>query len=444
MEFPLTASGALDIGKVDPLLRDAAEQWIANFIPLYEGGRQLGAGQIVNARIELPSDRSFETWESALAGVNRPRLPDGTELFWQQAMLDVQLEYSIGSDRSRFSIEPALARLGIRTMTVLRFLPPGTGERIFQYTGDPGLVRLDPRWHQAVLRFVKLGFSHIMDGLDHLLFVFCLVIPFRRFRSLVAVITSFTVAHSITLIASAMGLAPSGAVVSATDRDADRDFDRVHGLREHRGPQAGTALADRVRVRAGARLRLFVHPARVAPVRGRAPDDIAAGVQCGRRARVNCWWWQRPSRCWPGCSDTSWPSGWARSCCLRWWRTRPGTGCWSAGRRCASTDFQMPPLDAALPGRPDARDYAGSDPGRRGLAAVRHVGAVHPPRGGRRASSPAGTVSAVAATGGDLVERRCETGYSACRKPTGGGEQAAPCAVRGGQSRMRPACWSRC
>ena len=45
-----------------------------------------------------------------------------------------------------------------------------------------------------------LGFEHILDGIDHLLFVFCLVIPFRRFRQLVVIVTAFTVAHSITLI----------------------------------------------------------------------------------------------------------------------------------------------------------------------------------------------------------------------------------------------------
>jgi len=120
----------------------------------------------------------------------------------------VLIDYKITDPAAKFSIEPALAHLGIRTTTVLRFLPPNGSERAFEYLGDPGLVRLDPRWHQAARRFVALGFQHILDGLDHLLFVFCLVIPFRRLRSLVAIITSFTVAHSITLIASASGLAP--------------------------------------------------------------------------------------------------------------------------------------------------------------------------------------------------------------------------------------------
>jgi hypothetical protein len=58
------------------------------------------------------------------------------------------------------------------------------------------------------LRFVRAGFLHILDGTDHLLFLLCLVIPFRQFRQLLLIVTSFTVAHSFTLIASAYGLGP--------------------------------------------------------------------------------------------------------------------------------------------------------------------------------------------------------------------------------------------
>jgi hypothetical protein len=93
-------------------------------------------------------------------------------------------------------------------VTVLRFLPPGGAVRAFEFIGDPGLVRLDPRWHQTALRFIELGFFHILDGTDHLLFLLCLVIPFRRFRALIPVVTAFTVAHSITLMASAYNLGP--------------------------------------------------------------------------------------------------------------------------------------------------------------------------------------------------------------------------------------------
>ena len=125
-----------------------------------------------------------------------PPLPVDTEIVWQQAVLDALFEYEIESEESRFAIDPALGRLGIRTITVLRFVLPDGAVRAFEWSGNPGLVQLDPRWHQAALRFVALGFEHILDGIDHLLFLACLVIPFRRFMPLVAIVTSFTVART--------------------------------------------------------------------------------------------------------------------------------------------------------------------------------------------------------------------------------------------------------
>ena len=85
-----------------------------------------------------------------------------------------------------------------------------------------------PRWHQAAGRFLRSGFDHILSGIDHLLFLLCLVIPLRRMRTLVAVVTSFTAAHSVTLFASAYDMAP-GVVVSTAGGDADRHVDCLHG-----------------------------------------------------------------------------------------------------------------------------------------------------------------------------------------------------------------------
>lgn len=210
--FPLRWPGYLDLARTSPELREATRLWIAGPLEITEGGRRLGEPRIAAVRVSLPSDRSFDSWETALAHATGPPLPVETDLVWQQALLDVVLEYPIASDRSEFAIRPgpAFGRLGQQTAIVLRFLPPGRGERVFQLNGnDPDeLVQLDPRWHQAALRFVALGFRHILNGLDHLLFVFALVIPFRRLRPLIAIVTGFTVAHSVTLIASTLGLAP--------------------------------------------------------------------------------------------------------------------------------------------------------------------------------------------------------------------------------------------
>ena len=210
MVFPTYGPGYLNFERARERdeFTDAAMIWMGQEVQIFEDDTQLLEPSITAIKVSLPSNRSFETYEAALAHVQGPLLPATTQIVWQQAMLDVLFDYRIESDQSAFSIRPSLERMGLRVVTVLRFLPPNGPERAFDLRGDPGLVRLDPRWHQAAFRFVAMGFEHILDGTDHLLFLACLVIPFRRFRALAVIVTAFTVAHSVTLIASAYDLAP--------------------------------------------------------------------------------------------------------------------------------------------------------------------------------------------------------------------------------------------
>jgi len=212
VEFPQRGPGFLDFERADRFLQDAATLWISDAVQLYEDDAMLPKPRVAAVRASLESDRSFSSFEEALAHLSAPKLSNATTVVWSQTLLDVLFEYPIRSERSSFAIHPALDRLGVRVVTVLRFLPPAAGGdrpvRAFEFTGDPGFVRLDPRWHQAAVRFVEGGFQHILSGTDHLLFLFALVIPFRRFRALIPIVTAFTVAHSITLIASAYNLAP--------------------------------------------------------------------------------------------------------------------------------------------------------------------------------------------------------------------------------------------
>ena len=209
IQFPQRGPGYLDIAAADSMLRDAAQIWIANDIELYEGDLRLAEKRIAAARVALPSDRSFRSYEQAYASVTAPPLPADTQIFWTQALLEVLIEVPITSAESRFAIDPELARLGMRTVTVLQFVAPDGAVRAFELSGNPGLVQLDPSWHQAFIRFVSLGTQHILQGYDHLLFVLCLIIPFRRLRPLVILVTSFTVAHSVTLLAAAFGFVPA-------------------------------------------------------------------------------------------------------------------------------------------------------------------------------------------------------------------------------------------
>jgi hydrogenase/urease accessory protein HupE len=62
--------------------------------------------------------------------------------------------------------------------------------------------------HRARVRpsFFWMGIVHILEGADHLVFLAGLVLVRARVRSLVAVVTAFTIAHSITLGLAAFGV----------------------------------------------------------------------------------------------------------------------------------------------------------------------------------------------------------------------------------------------
>jgi len=209
-EFPTRGPGYLDIARADEALQGAAKLYLVDNITITENNTPLPPPRIAYARISLASDRSFGSYARARAHVAGPRIADDLDLYWNQQLLDVLLEYPIRSDRSQFAIHPRVDRFGHKVSTALRFLPPGGAVRAFELDGDPGLVHLDPSWHQAALRFVVSGFWHILEGTDHLLFLVCLVVPFRRLRPLVVIVTAFTVGHSISLFASAFGFVPEG------------------------------------------------------------------------------------------------------------------------------------------------------------------------------------------------------------------------------------------
>jgi len=208
VEFPTRGPGYLDLARADEALRGAARLYLVDNITVYENDKPLPPQRIVAARVSLVSDRSFVSYQQARAHIEGPRLADSMEIYWKDQLLDVLLESPIKSDRSEFAIEMRVDRFGRNVSTVLRFLPPGGETRAFEFHGDPGLIRLDPRWFQAALTFVASGFWHILEGVDHLLFLGCLVFPFRRLRPLVIIVTAFTVGHSISLIASAFGFVP--------------------------------------------------------------------------------------------------------------------------------------------------------------------------------------------------------------------------------------------
>lgn len=60
-------------------------------------------------------------------------------------------------------------------------------------------------WESVAASYIPLGVEHIMLGIDHLLFVLGLIVLVSGTSMLVKTITSFTIAHSITLAAATLG-----------------------------------------------------------------------------------------------------------------------------------------------------------------------------------------------------------------------------------------------
>jgi len=88
--------------------------------------------------------------------------------------------------------------------------------RFERLDGTTQVVRLTPSepsfmvtaaesWFQVAATYTVLGVEHILLGIDHLLFVLALLMLVPNVRTLVWTITSFTLAHSLTLAAATLG-----------------------------------------------------------------------------------------------------------------------------------------------------------------------------------------------------------------------------------------------
>ena len=91
---------------------------------------------------------------------------------------------------------------------LIRLSTPLSGELSLRATPRGAVVNI-PASHapgSVFTTYFVLGVEHILIGLDHLLFVLCLIFLIQGFRKLALTITAFTIAHSLTLAASVLGL----------------------------------------------------------------------------------------------------------------------------------------------------------------------------------------------------------------------------------------------
>jgi hypothetical protein len=199
----------IDVPQSGPALERALAA-LQKDIVLFEDGRPLTSSS-ATGRLSLPSDKSFQRYDEALRHVAETVAPD-TQIYLDQGYVDAHISYPLQTANPDISIRTTAGpEFGDVLKLTVRYKPLDGQDRTLIMTSSSGTVSLDPTWLRAASSFVGLGMEHILTGYDHLLFLLCLIIPLRGWRQILAIVTTFTVAHSFTLIGSAFHLGPGGA-----------------------------------------------------------------------------------------------------------------------------------------------------------------------------------------------------------------------------------------
>jgi len=220
---PYTTNG-LEDGKVahylDPDQLRRNSRGLGSFAG--EGFRLVTDGKLLDATVEqvhvyrVGMQPDFATLDEARAAFAAgPAIPETAKpLYVGDAVVDIVLRYRVGAPIYSYSVsstlDPGLPGQENTANLILDYGPEGT--QVFRARGllaEPVIISRSA--FAAVVTFIKEGFRHILDGLDHVLFVVCLVLGATALRSLIWRVTGFTIGHSVTLSAGFFGFVPSGA-----------------------------------------------------------------------------------------------------------------------------------------------------------------------------------------------------------------------------------------
>jgi hypothetical protein len=179
-------------------------------------------GKIVDPKVErvnlykLGTQPDFATLDDAKMSFQNGQVFDAFEqdVYVGDTTVDVLLRYTTQGAVYNYAIssklDPGLPDQDETANLILDYSPGGV--QVFRARGllhEPVVVTRSV--FDAVMTFIKEGVKHILEGLDHVLFVICLVLGAMHFGPLLWRVTGFTIGHSITLSLGFFGFVPTGA-----------------------------------------------------------------------------------------------------------------------------------------------------------------------------------------------------------------------------------------
>ena len=164
---------------------------------------------------QVGTQPDFATLEEAkIVFIQEQIFPENNDaVYVGDAVVDIVLRYQHGAPIYTYqvssSLDPGLPEQEITANLILDYSPGNV--QVFRERGlltKP--ISISRSAISAFGTFVKEGIRHILEGLDHVLFVVCLVLGATQLRSLFWRVTGFTIGHSITLSAGFFGFVPTG------------------------------------------------------------------------------------------------------------------------------------------------------------------------------------------------------------------------------------------
>jgi hydrogenase/urease accessory protein HupE len=165
---------------------------------IYKNGTQPGFATLDEARLAFQEKQLLTEFEQDVY------VGDTTvDILLHYSSEDAIYEYTLSSN-----LDPGLPDQDETANLVLDYSPGSV--QVFRARGllhEPIVVSSSAL--DAVVTFTKEGVNHILEGLDHVLFVICLVLGAMHLRPLFWRVTGFTIGHSITLSLGFFGFVPT-------------------------------------------------------------------------------------------------------------------------------------------------------------------------------------------------------------------------------------------
>ena len=168
-------------------------------VQLYRIGNEPGFATLAEAEAAMATDQIVNTSSPQFVG---------------DTVVDVELFVptpgSLGTYSISSSLDPGLPGQEETANLILDYGPGNP--KVYRSRGlmrEPVVITRSTS--AAVVTFVWEGIRHILEGLDHVLFVICIVLGAQTLSALLWRVTGFTIGHSVTLAIGFFGFVPTAA-----------------------------------------------------------------------------------------------------------------------------------------------------------------------------------------------------------------------------------------